>query len=119
MKFAVIVYETAEDVALRSDPKTAPGYMAAYGAYSKALSDAGVAAGGAGLQPPATATTLRIRNGKRAVQDGPYADSKEQLGGFFVLDVPDLDTALQWAAKCPAAASGCVEVRPLLGPPPM
>jgi hypothetical protein len=118
MKFAVIVYETAQDMATRSHPDTAPGYMAAYGAYSKALSEAGIAAGGAGLQPPSTATTLRVRGGKRSVQDGPFADSKEQLGGIFVIDVPDLDTALQWAAKCPSVSTGCVEVRPMLGPPP-
>jgi len=71
---------------------------------------------GAGLQPPRTATTLRIRDGQRHVQDGPYADSKEQLGGFFVINVPDLDTALAWAARSPAASSGAVEVRPVLPP---
>jgi hypothetical protein len=59
-------------------------------------------------------TTLRQRDGKRQVQDGPYADTKEQLGGFYEIDVPDLDTALDWAARCPAAATGAVEVRPNL-----
>ena len=57
---------------------------------------------------------MRVVDGKRRVQDGPFADTKEQLGGFFVIDVPDLDTALSWAARCPAAASGAVEVRPNL-----
>ena len=118
MHFALVVYETPADMAARSNPETAPAYMGASLAYSQALQAAGVAAGGAGLQPPALATTVRLREGRRLVQDGPFADTKEQLGGFFVIDVPDLDTALQWAARCPAAATGSVEVRPALPPPP-
>lgn len=70
--------------------------------------------GGAALQPPSAATTVRQQNGKQHVQDGPYADTKEQLGGYFVIEVPDLDKALEWAARCPAAAAGAVEVRPNL-----
>jgi hypothetical protein len=70
--------------------------------------------GGKGLEPPSTGTTVRLRDGERIVQDGPYADTKEQLGGFFVIDVPDLDAALDWAARCPAATDGVVEVRPVL-----
>ncbi|MBY0111848.1 MAG: YciI family protein [Phycisphaerales bacterium] len=118
MQYAVIVYETDRDLDQRSNPATAQQYMAAYIAYSKALSDAGIARGGAGLLPPSTATTVRLRDGKRHVQDGPFADTKERLGGFFLIEVPDLDTALAWAAKCPSASSGSVEVRPLLPPPP-
>lgn len=78
--------------------------------------DAGEPSGGRGqaLQPSSTATSLRIRGGKRQVQDGPFADSKEQLGGFFIIDVPDLDAALEWAARCPSASTGGVEVRPVL-----
>ena len=72
-------------------------------------------AGGKGLEPPSTATTVRFRGGERTVQDGPYADTKEQLGGFFIIDVPDLDTALEWAARCPAITGGAVEVRPAMG----
>ena len=67
----------------------------------------------AGLQPPETATSIRLSEGK-LVQDGPYAATKEQLGGLFVIDVPDLDTALEWAARCPAGESTVVEVRPNL-----
>ena len=70
--------------------------------------------GGAALQPPPTATTVRQRDGKRQVQDGPFAEVKEQLGGYYVVDVPNLDKALEWAARCPAASSGSVEVRPNL-----
>ncbi len=118
MQYAIIVYETAEAHAERENPATAPAYWAAYMAYSKALSDAGVARGGAALQLPITATTLRMRGGKRQVQDGPFADTKEMLGGFFLIEADDLSAAMEWASRCPAAAFGAVEVRPLLPPPP-
>ncbi|HEX5633422.1 MAG TPA: YciI family protein [Gemmatimonadales bacterium] len=118
MRYALLVYESAADIAARSSPETRESYMAPYLAYTKALIDAGVSAGGAGLQAPGFATTIRLRGGQRHVQDGPFAETKELLGGFYLLDVPDLDTALEWAARCPAAASGSVEVRPALPPPP-
>lgn len=117
MLYAVIVYETQQDFAERSDPATAPAYMGLHMAYGKALAEAGIAAGGAGLLPPATATTVRLRDGKRHVQDGPFADSKEQVGGFYLINVPTLDDALKWAAKCPNASRAGVEVRPVLEPP--
>ena len=85
----------------------------AWGAYTKALMDAGVMRGGNALRPIHTATTVRLRDGKQQVQDGPFADSKEQLGGYFIIEVPNLDVALEWAAKNPAAAKGAVEVRPI------
>jgi len=87
--------------------------LAAYTAYTEALTKAGVLKGVNRLQPSSTATTLRITNGKMQVLDGPYADSKEQLGGYYLIDVPDLDAALSWAARCPAVGHGVVEVRPL------
>ena len=117
MKYAVIVYETPAEIAKRDNPAHAPEYWAAYRAYSQALTQAGVACGGAGLQPPATSTTIRVRGTERHVDDGPFADTKEQLGGFFLIDVPDLDSALKWAARCPSASTGSVEVRPVLPPP--
>ena len=76
------------------------------------LHDAGVLVSAEVLQPSEHATTLKLGNGKRQVQDGPYADTKEQIGGTFVIDVPDLDAALAWAEKCPAAQWGTVEIRP-------
>lgn len=118
MKYAIIVYETPAELAAREDPARAGSYWAAYTAYSNALVQAGVAAGGAGLHPPAMATTVRLRGGTRQVQDGPFADTKELLGGLFLIDVGDLDAALEWAARCPAATTGAVEVRPMLPPPP-
>ena len=92
-------------------------YWDAWQGYIAALTDSGVLAGAGGLQPPWTATTVRVREGRRLVQDGPFAETKEQLGGYFVIDVPDLDTALAWAERCPSAAYASVEVRPLLPPP--
>ena len=85
-----------------------------WGAYTRALIEAGVMVGGEALHPAHTATTIRMKDGRRDVQDGPYADTKEQFGGFYVIDVPDLDTALDWAARSPAAATGAVEVRPVV-----
>lgn len=85
-----------------------------WGAYTRALVDAGVLVTGNALHPASTATTLRLRGEARDIQDGPYADSKEQFGGYYIIDVPDLDTALHWASLNPAAASGAVEIRPVV-----
>jgi hypothetical protein len=86
----------------------------AYMAYANALREAGIFVGGDRLEPTSTATTVRVTaDGKTIVLDGPYADTKEQLGGFFIVDVPDLDAAIAWAARCPAASHGTVEVRPI------
>jgi hypothetical protein len=87
--------------------------IAAYAAYGEALQTAGVIKGSNRLQPTSTATTVRNTNGKSQVLDGPYVDSKEQLGGYFLIDVPNLDAALSWAARCPAVHHGAVEVRPV------
>lgn len=87
--------------------------IAAYMAYSQALTKAGVLKGSNRLGPSSAATTVRVADGKTRVLDGPYADSKEQFGGYFLIDVADLDAAIAWAARCPAASHGIVEVRPL------
>jgi hypothetical protein len=87
--------------------------VAAYAAYSEALKTSGVMKGSNRLQPSSVATTVRSTNGKPQVLDGPYVDSKEQLGGYFLIDVPDLDAALSWASRCPAVNHGVVEVRPI------
>jgi hypothetical protein len=112
MQYALLIYETPEDFDSRTTDKTAP-YIAAWRAYYRALVESGAYVGGNPLQPVATATTVRLRGGERHVQDGPYADTKEQLGGFIILELPSLDAALVWAARCPTAATGVVEVRPL------
>ena len=89
--------------------------MAAYTAYTEALKKAAVLKGSNRLGPSATATTVRVTNGKSQVLNGPFSESKEQLGGYYLIDVPDLDAALSWAARCPGASHGIVEVRPLWG----
>jgi len=119
MHYMIMFHETEAQFDERTDPEKSPAYWGAWGAYVKALNESGKVVSGAGLQPPGTATTVRVRKGARIVQDGPFADAKEQLAGFFVIDVPDLDAALAWAARSPAAAGAGVEVRPVLPPPPM
>jgi len=91
-----------------------------YMAYTQALAEAGVLRGGAPLHPTPTATTVRVRGGKTLTTDGPFAETKEQLGGYYLLDVATLDEALAWAAKCPGAKLGSIEVRPVMpvAPPP-
>ena len=91
--------------------------LAAYNAYTEALREAGVLAGANRLAPDATAATVRVANGRSQVLDGPYAEAKEQLGGYYLIDVPDQDTALSWAARCPGASHGIVEVRPVWSEP--
>jgi hypothetical protein len=118
VNYTLLFYLSPEEFAARTDPERKDSFWASFLPYMKALRDAGVVVGGAGLQPPETATTVQWRDGKRFVQDGPYADTKEQLGGLFIIKVPDLDTALEWAARYPAGAGGVVEVRPNLPPVP-
>ena len=89
-------------------------WLGAYNAYMEAMRKAGVLKSTGGLQPTSSATTVRVADGKTQVLDGPYADSKEQLGGFHIIDVADLDAAISWAARSPTALHGVVEVRPFL-----
>lgn len=114
MQYMLMFYETTDGFTQR---QTAPeAYWGSWSAYVRAIQDAGITRGGAGLQPPDLATTVRVRDGHRQVQDGPFADTKEQLGGFFLIEVSSLDDALQWASRAPCAATGSVEVRPQLPP---
>jgi hypothetical protein len=112
MKYVVLVYETPASFETRGKGPNEP-YIAAWRAYYRALVEAGAYVGGAPLKGVATATTVRLKDGKRHVQDGPFAEAKEQLGGFLILDLPSLDAVLEWAARCPAAAAGALEVRPM------
>jgi hypothetical protein len=89
-------------------------WLGAYRAYMEAMTKAGVLRSSNGLQRTSAATTVRVANGKTQVLDGPYADSKEQLGGFHIIEVADLDAAIAWAARSPTALHGVVEVRPVL-----
>jgi hypothetical protein len=88
-------------------------WLGAYIAYMEAMSNAGVLRSSAGLRPSRSGTTVRVVEGKPQVLDGPYADTKEQLGGFHIIEAPDLDAAISWAARSPTALHGVVEVRPV------
>lgn len=88
--------------------------FSAYAAYSAEVKEKGLLLGGEALQPTATATTVRVRDGKTLTTDGPFAETKEQLGGFYFLECEDLDQALEYAAKIPSAKYGSVEVRPVM-----
>jgi hypothetical protein len=109
----LLLLHAAEAGFMNMTPAQQQQGMAAYMAYTEALKEAGVFKGSNRLRPVATATTVRVADGKTQVLDGPYADSKEQLGGYYLIDVADLDAALSWAARCPGASHGIVEVRPV------
>ena len=114
MQYMLILNETAEEFAKRNDPQAAQAYWGGWNAFIGAMAAAGVIVKGDGLLGPEMATTVRMRDGKRSIQDGPFADTKEQLGGYFVIEVPDLDAAIEWALRAPSAAYASVEVRPVL-----
>ena len=116
MQYMLILNETPEEFAKRNHPEHAQAYWGAWNVFIGAMGAAGVIVKGDGLLGPDTATTVRIREGKRQIQDGPFADTKEQLGGYFVIEVPDLDAAIDWALKAPSAAYASVEVRPVMPP---
>ncbi len=111
MRYTMFLYND-ESAFTEPSPEEMQEQLAVYGAYIGALKEAGVFVDTDWLQPSQTATTITLKDGGKRVQDGPYADTKEQLGGYFVIDVPDLDAALEWAEKCPSVHSGQIEVRP-------
>jgi hypothetical protein len=113
MKFIALIYNDESQYVDATPADTAATFQA-HGEFGQAAGEAGVFAGGDGLQPTATATTVRVRDGERMLTDGPYAETKEQLGGYYALECKDLDEALAWAAKIPEAKSGAVEVRPVI-----
>jgi hypothetical protein len=115
MNYSVLIYDTPDGFAQAHGPD-ARKLMSQWPPFIKALNEAGIFVSGAGLQPPESATTLRFNGNKRLVQDGPFADTKEQLGGFYVINVPDLDNALDWAARTPRLPGQVIEVRPNLPP---
>jgi hypothetical protein len=112
MQYLLLIYgnESGMQAASKADIEK---MVAAYGAYTEALKKAGVLAGANRLQPTASASTVRVTDGKSKVLDGPYAETKEQLAGYYMIEVPDLDAALSWAARCPGASFGAIEVRPV------
>lgn len=112
MQYLLMLYADETGWSKMTKAQQEQGY-AAYMAYTEALKKAGAWVGSNRLQPVSAATTVRVADGKSQVLDGPYIESKEQLGGYYLIDVPDLDSALSWAARCPGATHGTVEVRPV------
>ncbi|HYK38226.1 YciI family protein [Alloacidobacterium sp.] len=112
MQYLLALYADESGWDKMSDAEKQQGYVA-YMAYTEALKNAGALVGSNRLRPIETASTVRTTNGKPQVLDGPYADTKEQLGGYYLIEAPDLDAALAWAARCPGAGHGVVEVRPI------
>ena len=112
MKYMLLIYSNEKQMAAGSKSDTEK-MLGAYGAYSQAMQKAGVMVGGDRLKPTDASTTVKVANGKTQVLNGPYAESREQLGGYFMIEVPDLDAAISWASRCPGASHGTVEVRPI------
>ena len=113
MKYAFNIYgdESARESAT---PEQQQQMSQAYAEVTQEMNDKGVFVAGEGLYPTGTATTVRVREGDQGVTDGPFAETKEQLGGFYVLDCKDLDEAIEWAAKIPGAQFGSIEIRPVM-----
>jgi hypothetical protein len=113
MKYLLTIYDDESGYA-DATPEDVQQVMAEYERFDREAAEAGVMLGGEGLQPSGTATTVRVRDGETLTSDGPFAETREQLGGYYLLDCRDLDEALGWAARIPGAASGAVEVRPVI-----
>lgn len=116
MRYLVLIYdeETANPSPEPPDPEVWGQVMGAYNAYSQMLRDRGAFVAGEALQPVTTATTVRIRDGQTMTTDGPFAETKEALGGFYLIEAKDLDEALELGAACPGATFGSIEVRPII-----
>lgn len=112
MKYMLLLFsdEKGESRLNEADMNT---MMASYKAYAEALGKAGAMVGGERLRPSSDATQVRISDGKTEVLNGPYAETREQLGGYFIIEAANLDAALAWAARCPGASHGTIEVRPI------
>ena len=111
MQYLLTIY-VDEAAFTHATPEEGMAMTAAYDALTAELKEAGVFLGGEGLQPTSTATTVRVRDGEPLLTDGPFAETREQLGGFYLLECANLDEAVRWAAKIPGAQHGAVEVRP-------
>lgn len=112
MRYLCLIYSNEREDA-NATPELQNEVMAAYYAFTNESKEAGVNLGGEALQPTSTATTVRVRDGKIITTDGPFAETKEQLGGYYLFECKDLDEAIQWAAKIPGAKFGSIEVRPI------
>ena len=112
MKYLAMIFSD-ESTEVSLSPEEEQAMMAEYGQFMQAAQEAGVVVGGDRLRPTSAATTIRVRDGEVLTTDGPYAETKEQLGGYFVLECADLDDAISWASRIPGARHGAIEVRPI------
>ncbi len=112
MRYLCLIYDEEKKIGAMSKNES-DAFMGEYFAFTDGIRNSGHYLGGEALQPVQTATTVRVRNGKLSTTDGPFAETKEQLGGYYLIDAKDLNDALQVAAKIPSARLGSVEVRPI------
>ena len=113
MEYMLLFHQPATELERTLDDSASADYWESWYAYMGAIYSAGIVTSGHGLQPPSTATTVRFRAGQREVLDGPFAETKEMLGGYVIITVSSLDDALTWAARSPSSGTGSTEVRPV------
>ena len=113
MQYILLIYANEAEMA-KVPPEAMQESMGEWFAYTKAMRDAGHYVAGDALEPTLKAASVRVKDGERIVTDGPFAETTEQLGGYYLMDVPDHATALDWAAKCPGAKHGTIEIRPVM-----
>jgi hypothetical protein len=113
MKYLLLIYSD-EKADANASKEEMDAWMGEYIAYTEAMTKAGVRLAGEALHPTSAATTVRVQNGKKVTTHGPFAETKEQLGGYYLLECKNLDEAIEWAAKCPGARVGSIEVRPIM-----
>lgn len=112
MRYMMLIHQDEND--LKGDPQQMQELYAQWGAFHAALAKASGAATGERMKPASAATTVRSRDGKAVIVDGPYSDTKEQLGGYFFIEADNLDEAIKWAELCPASKYGAIEIRPIV-----
>ena len=113
MQYMLLIYSD-EKAGADMSKDAMDAVMADYMAYTEAIEKSGLLRAGEALHPTSAATTVRVQNGKRVTTHGPFAETKEQLGGFYMIECQNLDEAIEWAAKCPGARAGSIEVRPVV-----
>ena len=113
MQYMLLFYQPGTEAERTLDDPASADYWESWRAYMDAIYSAGIVTSGNMLQPPSTATMVHLRDGQREVLDGPFAETKEMLGGYLIIEVPSLDDALTWAARSPSSSTGSTEVRPV------
>ena len=113
MQYALLIYASEQEWASQTEEESQAQFQE-YMAFTKDIVDRGIYKGGEALQPTATATTVQVRDGERLTTDGPFAETKEQLGGFYVVEAKDLDEAIEIAVRIPDVRRGSIEVRPVM-----